>query len=69
MSSTVCRGGVGHDFVADRREGFQVVTEQFWVAAVAALKEPSRPLVVLRPRCHAFFPLPELLQTADYLGR
>jgi hypothetical protein len=46
-----------------------VVTEQFWVAAEAALKEPSRPLVVLRLRCHAFFPLPELLQIAEYLGR
>jgi hypothetical protein len=32
-----------------------VLTEQFWVAAVAALEEPSRPLVVLWPHCHGCF--------------
>jgi hypothetical protein len=32
------------------------VTEQFRVAAVAALEEPIRPLVVLWLRCHVFFP-------------
>ena len=62
------KGGVGDDFVADRREGFQVLTEQFWVAAVAALKQPIRPLVVLRLRCHAFFPLPEPEQIPVQLG-
>jgi hypothetical protein len=49
-----CYVGVGDDLVAYRCQTFELLTKQIWVAAVAALKKPGRPLVVLRSVFHAF---------------
>lgn len=37
--------GVGENFVADQSEKRQLLAEQFWITAVAALDNPLRPLI------------------------
>lgn len=46
--------GVGENFVADHSEKRQLLAEQFWITAVAALENPLRPLIAAVLRHFSF---------------